>query len=163
MRNLTRITAVALAGLCFAAPAAAADVNAAGAWVRGTVPGQTATGAYFDLSSRVDATLVGASSPVAGVVEIHEMRMDGQVMKMRPVPRLDLPAGKTVHLDDRGGYHVMLMDLKRPLGKGDVVPLTLKLEIGKKSESLTVQAPVRPLGEADDAEAAAPAHHHHSD
>lgn len=81
----------------------------------------------MSLTSSEGARLVGASSPVAGVVEIHEMAMEGNVMKMRPVSGLDLPAGRSVELKP-GGYHVMLMDLKRPLRAGERVPIELRLE-----------------------------------
>jgi len=101
-----------------------AQVAVSDAWVRGTVPGQKATGAFMRLTSPTDAALVSASSPVAGIVEIHEMALEGGVMKMRAVPKLPLPAGKSVDLKP-GGYHVMLMDLKQPLKEGDTVPVTL--------------------------------------
>ena len=101
-----------------------AQVTVSDAWVRGTVPGQKATGAFMNRKSASDAALVSASSPAAGIVEIHEMAMDGGVMKMRAVEKLPLPAGKPVDLKP-GGYHVMLMDLKQPLKEGDTVPVTL--------------------------------------
>ncbi len=92
--------------------------------------------------------LVSATSPVAGVVEIHEMVMDGNVMKMRAVTGLELPAGKAVELKP-GGYHVMLMDLKQELKAGESVPLTLVIEgAGGKRETLEVKAPVRALAES---------------
>lgn len=125
--------------------AQAADVEINDAWVRGTVPGQQATGAFMRITSRTDATIVGASSPVAAVTEIHQMTMDGGVMKMRAIPRLPLPAGKTVELGP-GGYHVMLIKLTQPLKKGDSVNLTLHVESNdKKVEKLAVKAEVRDL------------------
>ena len=82
-------------------------------------------------------------SSVAGVVEIHEMAMEGNVMKMRAVPGIELPAGKTVDLKP-GGYHVMLMDLKQQLKDGETVPITLVIEgKDKKRETVEVKAPVR--------------------
>ena len=136
-----------LAGLALAllASAAYAQIAVKDAWVRGTVTGQKATGAFMQLSSSTDAVLVAATSPVAGVVEIHEMAMDAGVMKMRAVPGLPLPAGKTVDLAP-GGYHVMLMDLKQPLKDGEKVPLTLTFtdKAGKKTTQ-DVTAVVRPL------------------
>ena len=85
------------------------------------------------------------ASPLAGVVEIHEMAMDGNVMKMRAVAVLELPAGKTVELKP-GGYHVMLMDLKQPLKAGETVPLTLVVEgAGGKRETVEISAPVKAL------------------
>lgn len=114
-------------------------------WVRGTVAQQKATGLFAQITSVNGGKLVSASSPVAGVVEIHEMAMDGNVMKMRAVPGLDLPAGQAVELKP-GGYHVMLLDLKKQLKAGDTVPVTLVVE-GKdgKKESIELKAPVKPL------------------
>lgn len=123
----------------------AADIEVKAPWVRGTVTGQQATGAFMEITSKAGATLVSAASPVAGVTEIHEMKMDGGIMKMRAVARLDLPAGKPVTLGP-GGYHVMLMGLKQPLKKGDFVPLTIKVEGKDKSiETVEIKAEVRDL------------------
>ena len=117
-------------------------------WIRGTVAQQKATGMFAQLSSAGGGKLVSASSPVAGVVEIHEMVMDGSVMKMRAIPALDLPAGKTVDLKP-GGYHVMLMDLKQELKPGQTVPVTLVIEgADKKRETIEVKATVKPLADA---------------
>lgn len=122
-----------------------ADVAVSAAWVRATVPAQKATGAFMQLKSNADARLMSAASPIAGVVEIHEMVMDGQVMKMNAVPGLDLPAGQTVELAP-GGYHVMLMDLKQQVKEGDEVPLTLTVENKDGSRAtLEVKAVARPL------------------
>ncbi|MCK2086975.1 copper chaperone PCu(A)C [Thauera aromatica] len=127
-----------------AAPALA-DVSVSDSWVRATVPQQKATGAFMQLKSDVPARLVAASSPLAGVVEIHEMRMEKDVMKMGPVPALELPAGQTVKLTP-GGYHVMLMDLKQQVKEGDQVPLTLIVENKDgRRQSLDLTLPVRPL------------------
>jgi copper(I)-binding protein len=136
--------AAALVLVATAAPAWA-QVTVSQPWVRGTVQGQKASGAFMQLKSAEGATLVGAQSPVAGVVEIHEMRMESNVMRMRAIPKLDLPAGQAVELKP-GGYHVMLMDLKQPLKKGDTVPITLKLQ-GKdgKPHEVEVKAEVRDL------------------
>lgn len=126
--------------------AAQAQTSATEPWARGTVAAQKASGAFVQLRSPDAARLVAASSPVAGRVEIHEMAMDGGVMKMRQIPGLDLPAGKTVELKP-GGLHLMLMDLKAPLKDGETVPLTLTVErAGKPAETLQLQVPVRPLG-----------------
>ncbi|EXI77649.1 MAG: hypothetical protein AW12_03103 [Candidatus Accumulibacter sp. BA-94] len=128
-----------------ATAALAADVEVKDAWVRGTVTGQKATGAFLEITSKSGATLVGAASPVAGVSEIHEMKMDGGIMKMRAVERLQLPAGKPVQLAP-GGYHVMLLNLKQPLKRGDSVALTLQVETpGKKVEAVQIKAEVRDL------------------
>jgi periplasmic copper chaperone A len=102
----------------------AQPVQVEGAWVRASVPGQKATGAFMKITAPDGAQLLGGASPVAGVIEVHEMKMEGDVMRMRAVPALDLPAGKTVELKP-GGYHIMLMDLKGPLLKDSTLPLTL--------------------------------------
>ena len=117
--------------------AAMAQVTVKDAWVRATVAQQKATGAFMQLQSAQDAKLVAAQSPVAGVVEVHEMAMDGGVMKMRAVPSLPLPAGKAVELKP-GGYHVMLMDLKGQVKDGDSVPMTLVVE-GKDGQRQNVE------------------------
>jgi copper(I)-binding protein len=119
-------------------------------WIRGTVAQQKATGMFAQITSATGGKLVSASSPVAGMVEIHEMAMDGNVMRMRPIAGLDLPAGKAVDLKP-GGYHVMLMDLKQQLKPGETVPVILVIEgAGGKRETLEVKAPVRPLSAAAD-------------
>jgi copper(I)-binding protein len=85
-------------------------------------------------------------SPVAGSVQIHEMKMENDVMHMRAISRLDLPAGKAVELKP-GGYHVMLMDLKQPLKKGAAVPIKLRFESKDKTfKTIEIQAQVRELG-----------------
>ncbi|WP_395703201.1 copper chaperone PCu(A)C [Aquabacterium sp.] len=138
---------LALAGLLVAA-GAAAQTTVKDPWVRGTVAQQKATGLFAQITSTSGGKLVSVSSPVAASVEIHEMAMDGNVMKMRAVNALDLPAGKAVDLKP-GGYHVMLLDLKQQLKAGDTVPVTLVVE-GKdgKRESVEVKAPVKALGAA---------------
>jgi copper(I)-binding protein len=124
---------------------ALAQVEVKDPWVRGTVPAQTATGAFMELRATRDMRLVEAKSPVADIVQIHEMKMVDSVMKMRPVTGIDLPAGKTVELKP-GGYHIMMMGLKQQMKDGEIVPLTLVVE-GKngKRESIEVRAVVRPL------------------
>ena len=127
-----------------AAPAAA-QIAVKEPWVRATVAAQKATGAFMQISSVSDAKLVEAKSPAAGIVEIHEMKMDNHVMKMRAVSDVALPAGKMVELKP-GGYHVMLMDLKAQVKEGDTVPLTLVFEgKDKKRESVEVKAVVKSL------------------
>ena len=102
----------------------AQNVDVRDAWVRTTVQGQKGTGAFMKLTAPRGLQLVGISTPIAGIAEVHEMKMEGDVMRMRAVPALDLPAGTTVELKP-GGYHLMLMDLKAALPKGSTVPLTL--------------------------------------
>lgn len=140
----TQLAMALVLGL-YSVAALAADVEVKDAWVRGTVTGQQATGAFLEISSKSGAALVGAASPAASIAEIHEMKMDGGMMKMRAVERLELPAGKPVQLAP-GGYHVMLMKLKQPLKKGDSVELTLQIEgPDKKVEAIPITAEVRDL------------------
>ena len=139
-----------IAILCtlLAALPAFAQVSVKEPWVRATVAQQKATGAFMQITSAQDARLVEAKSPVAGVVEVHEMVMEKDVMKMRAVPGLDLPAGKSIELKP-GGYHVMLMDLKQQMKVGDSVPMTLVVEgKDKKRSNVEVTATVKPLAEA---------------
>ena len=117
-----------------AKPAAKAVVQVEGAWARATVPGQSGTGAFMSLRSAQATRLVGVASPVAGVAELHEMKMVGDVMKMSAIAGLDLPAGQAVLLKP-GSYHLMLMDLKRPLAKDSTIPLTLRFKDAKGVES----------------------------
>ena len=127
-----------------AAPAAA-QITVKEPWVRATVAAQKATGAFMQISSMSDAKLVEAKSPAAGIVEIHEMKMDNNVMKMRAVSEVALPAGKMVELKP-GGYHVMLMDLKAQVKEGDTIPLTLVFEgRDKKRETVEVKAAAKSL------------------
>jgi hypothetical protein len=134
--------------LAFSATAAFAQVEVKDAWARATVPGQKATGAFMKLTAKDGAKLVSASSPAAGVTEVHEMKMEGDVMKMRAIPGLDLPAGKTVELKP-GGYHVMLMDLKAPLAKDTMVDVTLVFKDAKGAESKQdVKMPVNAMAPA---------------
>ena len=120
----------------------AQNVEVSNAWVRSTVQGQKGTGAFMNITAKDGAKLVGVSSPVAGVAEVHEMKMEGDIMKMRALPVLDLPAGQTVQFKP-GGYHLMLMDLKQPLSKGSTVPLTLRLQDAQGIETrLEVSVPV---------------------
>lgn len=133
--------------LALAAGAAQAQTHASDAWARATVSAQKATGLFLQLRSPDAARLVGGSSPAAGRVEIHEMRMDGGVMKMRELAALELPAGQTVALKP-GGYHLMLMELKQPLQAGASLALSLQIERpGKPVETLQLQVPVRALGQ----------------
>lgn len=132
------------AGLAQAHPDAA-HVQADNAWARASVPGQQATGAFMRLTAKEPLRLVGVETPAAAVAEVHEMKMEGDVMRMRAIPALELPAGVAVELKP-GGYHLMLQQLKAPLAKDSQVPLTLVFEDAKGATSrLQLQVPVRTL------------------
>ncbi len=137
-----------LAGALLALPLSTAlwahTVDVTDAWVRATVPGQKATGAFMKLNAKDGGKLVAITTPVAGVAEVHAMKMDGDVMTMRALPGgLDLPAGTAVELK-AGGYHLMLMDLKTALQKDSRIPLTLVFKDRKGVQSqVELQVPVR--------------------
>lgn len=134
---------LALATTLFCSHVLAQNIEIKGAWARATVQSQKATGAFMTLTAKTDTTLVGVASSVAGVAEIHEMKMDGDVMKMRALPKgLELPAGKAVALKP-GSFHLMLMDLKVPLQKDTTIPVTLRFKDAKGVEStLHLKVPV---------------------
>ena len=113
----------------------AADVKIEGAWIRTAVEGQSGTGGFMKLTAPAAMKLVAVSSPVAKIGEVHEMKMEGSVMKMAEVKGgIELPAGKAVELKP-GGFHIMLLDLKQSL-KADVqVPLTLTFANAKGEQS----------------------------
>lgn len=137
--NLLPILAMA----AFATPALA-QVIASDGWVRGVVAGQTTAAAFMQLKADRDLALVGITTPVARVAEVHAMQFESGMMKMRAVDRLPLRAGKSIELK-AGGHHVMLMGLARPLHAGDIVHLTLHFEDRSgKRWPLEVSLPVRP-------------------
>ena len=134
--------------------AAFAQVSVKEAWARATVPQQKVTGAFMQITSGKDMRLVEVRSPVAANVELHKMEMDGDVMKMRAVDELALPAGKMVELKP-GSYHIMLMDLKAQVKEGDMLPVTLVVEgKDKKRENIEVQVVAKTM------KPAAAMHHH---
>ena len=141
---MKKLTLTALYGLLFAL-SAHAQVAIEAPWVRATVLQQKVTGGYMQITSTQDARLVEARSPLAGTIEIHEMNMNGDVMQMRPIDGIDLPAGKRVELKP-GGYHLMLLKLKRTIKDGESVPLTLIVEDkDKKRSEVEVAATAKPL------------------
>jgi len=142
-------TTMAAALLALAALGAHAHDYSAGTlkiahpWARPTVPGQPAGGAFLKLQNTGPSAdkLVGGSTPAAANVEIHRMAMEGDVMKMREIGALEIPAGQTVELKP-GDLHLMLTGLKAPLQPGTMVPLTLKFEkAGEVKVELKVEQP----------------------
>lgn len=146
MKRINGITAfAAFVAVLITSAARAQSIEVKEAWVRGTVPAQKATGAFMEITGKNSVRLVGAASPVAGTVEIHNMTVTNGVMRMFPVEGIDVPAGKTVKLAP-GGYHVMFMGLKQQMKPGDKVPLDLLLETAdKKRETVSLQVEVREL------------------
>lgn len=142
------IVSVIFGATLLAAAPAWSQVTVDQPWVRGTVAAQKVTGAFMTLTAAQDSRLVAVSSPVAGTVEVHEMKMVDDVMRMRQIPALELPAGKPVALTP-GGYHLMLFQLKQQLKDGDKVPLVLEVEdAAKVRSSIKVEAVVKPLNAA---------------
>ncbi|QZD73624.1 copper chaperone PCu(A)C [Pseudomonas sp. 3-2] len=133
---------LSLLGLAFQV---SAQTRVDDAWVRATVPNQSASGAFMSVTADSDSKLLSVASPAAKDVQIHEMSMKNDVMSMGPVKSVDLPAGKAVNFDPNG-YHVMLMGLTAQLKEGDSVPLTLTVENAKgEKETVEVKAPVKAL------------------
>ena len=144
MSAFTHIGSAAALALLFGSNAyAQAPVRAEQAWARATAPQQTVGGAYVTLTSPANDALIGGSSPAAGGVEMHEMRMDGTVMRMRELSDgLPLRAGHAVTLKP-GGFHIMLMDLKQPLVAGQTVPVQLRF---RTAPPLDLQLKIAPIG-----------------
>jgi periplasmic copper chaperone A len=143
-RSALRTMALAAFLLPALAAPAAAQVQVSGAWVRETLPGQAASVAYMRLRSAQRAAVVAVECPI-GLAELHQMRMDGDIMRMRPLKRLELPAGRTVEMGPNGA-HVMLTRLRRPLAPGERVPLRLTVQTpGKGRSTVDVMAEVRAL------------------
>ena len=156
-RRALRVAAVS--SLCMVAVAqAAGGVSVDQAWSRATVAGQRAGGAFMALHNTGPAAdrLLGGSTPAAERVELHTMAMEGDVMRMRELPAIELPAGQTVMLQP-GKLHLMLMGLKAPLKAGDTVPLTLNFE---KAGAVQVQLPVQAVAPVRGASAGAVEHQH---
>jgi copper(I)-binding protein len=141
----TRLLAT-LATMCLIAPHAFAEVSITDPWAKASVPAQKMTGAYMKITSTEDARLIALHSPAAEVVELHEMKKEGDHMSMRAVPELKLAAGVTVELKP-GGYHVMLLGLKAQVREGDTLPLSLTIESANGSrQTIEIKAAVRALG-----------------
>jgi len=137
----------------------AAHVDAHNVWARASVQGQQASGAFMQLTAREPLRLVGVETPVAASGEIHEMKMEGDVMRMRQIDGLDLPQGQMVELKP-GGYHLMFQQLKAPLQDGSEVPMTLVFTDAKGETSrLHLQVPVKRVAPKA-GHGAAPAHGH---
>ena len=142
--NIKKFTLSALAVLAFNAHA---QVTVEQAWARATVVQQKVGGAFLRVKSMQGGRLVEVRSSIAGTVQMHEMSMVGDTMKMRELDAIKLPAGQWVEFKP-SGYHLMLMDLKKPIAAGDKVPLTLVVEgADKKRQTVEVQAEVRALGQ----------------
>lgn len=138
---MRRIISIVVFALVWSAAAAAqtGSVEVKDAWARAT-PGKAENGAaYLTIVAPAGDRLTGAETPVADKAELHEMKMEGGIMKMRPLTGLDLPAGQPVSLKP-GAVHIMLTGLKQPLHAGDSFPLTLDFaKAGKRQVSVPVE------------------------
>ena len=130
-------TASFSASLVFAQPSltATAAPLVSESWIKTTIPGSAVSAAYMQIKSATPFKLIKAESPVAGMVEIHDMKMNGGVMEMKALDAIDVPANKAVTLKP-GGMHVMLMKVKKPINKGDKIPMTLTFEAANKKSVL---------------------------
>jgi len=140
---------------CMVPAVAAQPAGVRDAWVRAPAPGQKVAGAYMEITGRANYWLISVASPVAARAELHATTLDGGVMKMRPLEKVELPGGKPVKLAP-GGLHIMLIDLRQSLKRGDKVPITLTLlrdDLVNRAV-FTVHAEVREA-------AAAKEHHQH--
>lgn len=136
-------TAVACLGLAASTAWAQAPIQIEQPWARASVPGQQASGGFLRITAQEPMRLVGVSTPAAGHSELHEMRMEGDVMRMRPVDSLELPAGQAVALKP-GGHHLMFMQLLEPLQEGNTISVTLKLQDAQgQPHEHTVQMPIQ--------------------
>ena len=140
------VLGLSLVGLAFQA---SAQTEVKDAWVRATVAGQPSSGAFMTVTASADSKLLSVQTPVAGLVQIHEMSRKDDVMKMQQVQSVVLPAGKPVSFDPNG-YHIMLMNLTGQIKEGDKVPLTLTVEDAKGTkESVQVEAVAKAIGTMD--------------
>ena len=130
----------------WAASPSAGGITVDRPWSSATPNGAATAAAYMEIENhgRSDDRLLGGSSPVAGKVEVHEMSMAGGIMSMRAVDKgLPIPAGKSVNLEPRANYHLMLSGLKEPLKNGSQISLTLNFA---NAGTVHVDVPVLPIG-----------------
>lgn len=135
---------IAIGGSAFAQTASVGAIKIENAYTRATVPGQQVAGGFMKIENKGAADqLVSASSSAAGEVQLHEMSMEGNVMKMRQVKDIAVPASGVVELKP-GGLHLMFMNIKAPLTAGQTVPVKLKFA---KAGEVEVKVPVNAMGQ----------------
>jgi copper(I)-binding protein len=137
-RRLARLLAATLflIGPCLqAADSTVGSLQILHPYARPTPPGARTAGVYFRIRNGGNSSdrLIGVSSPVAGSAEIHDMTMDGGIMRMRALPEVEIPAKATVEFAP-GGFHLMLLELRRPLKTGDRFPLRLSFAKGRSAD-----------------------------
>ncbi len=145
-RNIRLLAALSFSVLSFAAQAHSfqlGDLKIGHPYARATAPGQPAGGGYLSIENAGKSAdkLVSAQADVSARVELHEMKMDGDVMRMRELSAVEVPAGKLVELKP-GGLHIMFIGLKAPLKQGDKFPVKLKFEkAGEVTVTVNVEGP----------------------
>ena len=134
---------IVLSSAAIAQNASVGSIKIENAYTRATAPGQQVAGGFLKIENKGAADqLISASSPVAGEVQLHEMAMEGNVMKMRQVKDIAVPANGTVELKP-GGLHLMFMNIKAPLAAGESVPVKLKFA---KAGEVEIKVPVNAMG-----------------
>ncbi len=141
LTSLVVAITVVVWGLPAAAQSQASSIKVENAWARSTPPAAKTAAAYMTVinTGNTDDTLMSASTPVAGMSDVHRSFMDNGIMKMRPAGPLDLKPGASLKLAP-GGYHLMMMDLKQPLAAGQTFPVTL---VFKNAGSVTATVKVQ--------------------
>lgn len=161
IERMNKYVSALMVALCCSASAWAGEVQVSDAWARATAPGQDSAAIQLTLTSKKAGAVVGGSSKVAQTVEIHSMVMEGNMMKMRALTELPLPANAAVSLAEQGN-HVMLIGLKQALKAGDKVAFVLAVKFSDGSkENVAVEAEIRPLGTSDSMMHEHHHHHHH--
>ncbi len=142
-----RVATIVLSASCLLAGAAVADsVHVENLWVRATAPGQKIAGGFMDITADADMKLVGGSSSVSRALELHTMKIEDGIMKMRSVKEIHLPRGQTVKLAP-GGLHIMFVDINKPIQAGEKVPVTLIVKgANGKEQKIDLQAEARMMG-----------------
>jgi len=134
-----------LAALMLSAAVHAQDIQVEGAWARATAAGRDSASVFMFITSKQEATLIGASSPASRAVELRTMSHKGSMMKTLVLETIGLPANKRVDMTSIHGYHLTLTGLNAPLKAGAALPLTLDIETAdKKNIKIEVRAEIKP-------------------
>jgi len=153
-KSVKKILITSLLAMTAVTSAYGSEVKVKDAWTRATAPGQDSAMVQLVIISKKDAKLVGVACKDANTSELHSMVMEGEMMKMRQVEAIDLPAGKTVDLGE-AGYHLMLIGLKKPLEAGKKTNCEMVVRgVDGKDTKVQVTSKIRPLAES--------AHHEHA-
>lgn len=141
--EIRKLAGLLAASLLSASAYAGGDIQVDGAWAR-AIPGRDSANVFMFITSKQDATLIGASSPASKAVELRTMEHKGSMMRTHTVESVKLPAGKRVDMTSIHGYHFALTGLNTPLKDGGTVPLTLDIEAAGKRDKIDVRAEIKP-------------------